>query len=308
MTLNEYFDIWERERRGTVKLSTERTVHERFKSISRFIPEGSEITLGESELENISRYEILSLRQNISKRMCSSTANASISLLKSILDDAVNDGIINKNPCYGIRSLKRREEKSGNTIHRALSIKETDIFFRNAADSRYLNLFKALILTGIRCGEAGALRKRDLTDGILRIRRTVIKTAEGLKISERPKTASGNRDIPITGTIRKVLFDQIKKAEEYHSDTLFFTRYGGLICSEYINMEIRKICKAAGLKPFTAHAFRDTFATRAIESGMNVKTLQEILGHSSYGITMSLYVHVMPETKAKEMALIKTGI
>lgn len=307
-TLNEYFIFLEKERRGTVKISTERTVRERFKNISGFIPEASKKTLGETELQKITRYEILSLKQSLSERLCSSTTNASIGLLRSILNDAVNDRIIGINPCNGIKALKRREEKPGNTIHRALSIKETEVFFECASGSRYLNLFKILILTGLRCGEAGALKKRDISEGVLRVRRTVIKAAGGLRISDCPKTASGNRNIPITKGIGSVLSDQLKKAEEYCSETLFFSRYGGLISSDYINKEIKGICKTAGIEPFTAHAFRDTFATRAIESGMNVKTLQEILGHSSYGITMSLYVHVMPETKRREMEMVKTGI
>ena len=72
--------------------------------------------------------------------------------------------------------------------------------------------------------------------------------------------------------------------------------------------EIKKICKAAGIAPFTAHAFRDTFATRAIESGMNPKTLQEILGHADISITMNLYCHVMEDTKVRQMNNINIAI
>lgn len=61
---------------------------------------------------------------------------------------------------------------------------------------------------------------------------------------------------------------------------------------------------AAGIERFTAHAFRDTFATRAVESGMQAKTLQEILGHADIGITMNLYAHVMEDTKRRQMAAV----
>ena len=53
--------------------------------------------------------------------------------------------------------------------------------------------------------------------------------------------------------------------------------------------------------PFSTHAFRHTFATRATESGMMPKTLQDILGHADINMTMNLYSHVMDETKIKEM-------
>ncbi len=55
------------------------------------------------------------------------------------------------------------------------------------------------------------------------------------------------------------------------------------------------------MERITSHAFRDTFATRAIESGMNPKTLQSILGHASIKMTMDLYAHVMEDTKIEEM-------
>ncbi|MBQ9032419.1 MAG: tyrosine-type recombinase/integrase [Parasporobacterium sp.] len=59
-------------------------------------------------------------------------------------------------------------------------------------------------------------------------------------------------------------------------------------------------------KPFSVHAFRDTFATRCIEQGMQPQTLKTILGHSSLKMTMDLYAHVMPNTKAEELS--KTNI
>lgn len=51
----------------------------------------------------------------------------------------------------------------------------------------------------------------------------------------------------------------------------------------------------------TSHVFRHTFATRAIEAGMPPQVLKTILGHSSLAMTMDLYSHVLPDTKADEM-------
>ncbi|MCI8889082.1 MAG: tyrosine-type recombinase/integrase, partial [Hungatella sp.] len=56
---------------------------------------------------------------------------------------------------------------------------------------------------------------------------------------------------------------------------------------------------------FTAHALRDTFATRFIEQGGNPQTLKTILGHSSLAMTMDLYSHVLPNTKQQEMDNLK---
>lgn len=56
---------------------------------------------------------------------------------------------------------------------------------------------------------------------------------------------------------------------------------------------------------FTAHALRDTFATRYIEQGGSPQVLKTILGHSSLAMTMDLYSHVLPNTKQQEMDNIK---
>lgn len=88
-------------------------------------------------------------------------------------------------------------------------------------------------------------------------------------------------------------------------DGLIFTSpESTLLNTTCVNREIGRICKTGKIERFTAHAFRDTFATRAIESGMNPKTLQEILGHADIGITMNLYCHVMDDTKVKEMNMV----
>ena len=57
------------------------------------------------------------------------------------------------------------------------------------------------------------------------------------------------------------------------------------------------------IKEFRPHAFRHTFATRAIENGMNPKTLQKIMGHSTLQMTMDIYAHLEPETAKNELSL-----
>lgn len=69
-----------------------------------------------------------------------------------------------------------------------------------------------------------------------------------------------------------------------------------------------KICDKVGIKRFSMHVLRHTFATRCIEAGMKPKTLQKILGHPSIQITMNLYVHVTEEEKQKEIELVAEAL
>ena len=75
-----------------------------------------------------------------------------------------------------------------------------------------------------------------------------------------------------------------------------------------LDREIRTICSQIGIEPFTLHSLRATYATRCIAGGMNPKTLQELLGHTSFSMTMDLYGHVLDDTKKEETEKIKIVI
>lgn len=66
-----------------------------------------------------------------------------------------------------------------------------------------------------------------------------------------------------------------------------------------------KLADMAGIKRFSMHTLRHTYATRCIEAGMRPKTLQMLLGHSSINIAMNLYVHVADDEKKKEVEKIE---
>lgn len=118
-----------------------------------------------------------------------------------------------------------------------------------------------------------------------------------------PKSKSGYRTIPLTDEAIRILKAQKEKNSKIKvvnlewKDQVFLCRKGEPVKNSTYDTALFKICDKAGIKRFSMHVLRHTFATRCIEAGMLPKTLQKILGHSNIGITMNLYVHITEEEK-----------
>ena len=274
-------------------------------------------TFGKLKLVDIEYQNVLELQKAMKSKigrggnpLKTSTVNKYIGFVKQIFESALTERIIQWNPAKGVKDLKRIEPKARETLHRALTLEETDAFFKAAAEAKdwYLPLYEFMLKTGCRVGEAGALKLSDIRGGMINVKSTVTKDEiGGIVIGDMAKTEAGNRKIPYNKAIRAaveaqkatngIMFGNVVRTD----DRIFKAPEGGLLLENKVNKHIRKLCKATGIERFTSHAFRATFATRAIESGMKPKTLSEILGHADISITMNLYTHVMEDTKAAEM-------
>ena len=142
-----------------------------------------------------------------------------------------------------------------------------------------------------------------------------------------PKTESSYRTIPLTDTAYDIL-REIYDTREYRNESkdlstilTFMDRKTGqkrkLVMRDLVFINWRtgmpaknssydthlyKLCDEAGIKRFCMHALRHTYATRAIESGMQPKVLQKLLGHASSKTTMDRYVHVTDDSMQKAVA------
>ena len=158
--------------------------------------------------------------------------------------------------------------------------------------------------TGLRVGEICALKWEDINfeEKALRVNKTMLRinntdknslTKSKLIIST-PKTENSERIIPLSDKMINLL-------EKYKSSGYFLT--GNYKCIEPRRYRVRleKYLEEAGIEHINFHALRHTFATRAIESGFDVKSLSEILGHTDIQITLQRYVHSSMEQKRKQM-------
>lgn len=181
----------------------------------------------------------------------------------------------------------------------------------------YYEAFVILLETGLRFGELAALTWKNVNfkKKILSVENNLVQVTEGdgtptFRELHPPKTEQGCRTIPLTARAVNALKSQKKKILEKrlsskyqceYEDFVFFSERLLLLRRASLSFALQKEADKLGIEHLTPHCLRHTFATRAIERGMNPKTLQAILGHSTLSMTMDLYCHVTQETLFSEM-------
>jgi integrase len=156
------------------------------------------------------------------------------------------------------------------------------------------------LYTGIRLGELCGLQWRDIDFEccVLRIRRTMQRIrSDGEAKTElaflTPKTETSARDIPLPDFLISLLDEQRKTAS---CDYVISSRCKP-IEPRTVQRRFKRLLAIAGVKDVNFHTTRHTFATRALESGFDIKSLSEILGHCSAAVTLSKYAHALDKHK-----------
>lgn len=323
LTVSEYFDRWIESKSGTVSESTIRTDTILLNRIRETRIDAAGHTFGELKLIEVEVQNVRDLQKGLQaelitkdrngktvtrKPMTTRATNDSIHLLKAVYKAAMIERVTSWNPVEGVKPLKRTEAPARDTIHRALTRQETADFLKAARESHYYNLYVFLLNTGCRLGEAGALTAADVSKEAVKVCRTITRTeCGGYKIGDETKTTAGRRTIPLNEAAAKAWNDQrminrvINGGLDQIGTPVFTAPRGSLLKSANVNADIKRICDAAGIEKFSVHAFRDSFATRCVESNMSVKSLQEILGHTDVKMTLGLYAHCMDDQKQEAL-------
>ncbi|MBP3881146.1 MAG: site-specific integrase [Lachnospiraceae bacterium] len=332
LTVSEYFDRWLENKRVDAKEATLRTYRILMDRMKNTAIDEAGRTFGNLKLVKVEKQNVIDLQRALQKElktkdedgnevtrkgMTTRSTNDAINLLKQVFKDAVDEDIMKKNYAKPVKPIPRTEPRARDTIHRALTKEETTAFLQTAQkeESWYYPLYVFLLNTGCRIGEAGALTPADVMKNGIQISRTITRTeVGGYEIGKDPKTAAGKRYIPLSDDAKKALENQksvnrfIRGIKVVDLNAPIFTApNGGLLKSANVNYDIHKICKLAKIEKFSVHAFRDTFATRCVESGMQVKMLQEILGHTDIQMTLGLYAHAMDDQKEEQLKQVKFG-
>lgn len=318
LTLNEWFDIWqEKYYKNSVKYSTYT------EKIIQFNNHIRNSKLGDMLLQNIKPLHIQDFINNkIDDNCAPSSIKLYLSTLRQLFKQAVNEGFISKTP-YISFGVPKKETKT----KQILSQEEEKIFFKYAKKYKYYDLYKFLLFTGVRIGEALALNWEDvdMTKKIIYINKTVdyytgkrqeilkqydssnqIKTLNNF-IYGKPKTHKSNRLVYMSDDCYDLLKQLLNERNNKETDLIFHTRLGLNIttCAVDKNLKlISNLINEHGIKfpHISAHCFRHTFATRCIEQGVNPQVVQTLLGHSSLVMTLGIYTHITENYIKQELS------
>lgn len=295
--LNEWLENY-------IKPSSKQRTHERYRQIIQLhiIPALGDFDITEISVISLQRFVTALLASGNKKThhgLSANFVNAIISVLENSLKTA---SLIGLAPEYVANKIKRPKtiEKQVDCFT-VLEQKKIETAVLNGKKDKLFGVVLCLY-TGLRIGELLALTWKDIDfeKGLLSVSKTCYDgKTDGIRarIIDTPKTMRSRRVIPLSKQILPLLKSLKKRSTcEYiiaDGDKPVFVR------SYQRTFEL--LLKKLGVAHKGFHSLRHTFATRALECGMDVKTLSELLGHKNATITLNRYAHSMLEHKADMM-------
>lgn len=257
--------------------------------------------LGEYELLELTATVLQRFTVDLSEKgLSANTVNGIISVLKSSLKRAVLLVVADKEYTAAIVRPKQREKQVD-----CLSKEEQRKIEKYIFEKKKNNLFGVVLClyTGLRIGEPLALTwdDVDLKNGVITVSKSCHdswKNGAYVKIIDTPKTDCSARTIPIP----KQLLARVKEHKKSSSGNYVVIGkniHGAQVRSYQKTFEM--LLKRLNITHKGFHSLRHTFATRALECGMDIKTLSEILGHKNPTVTLKRYAHSMLEHKTEMM-------
>ena len=320
MTVDAWFNRWLKDVVGNRAPNTLRNYRERYEhNVQPFI--------GSMLLRDVKPMDCQMILNAMESDYAGSTIRQTYMTMGTFFKSAKDNGFIDRHPMDGVRYTK--PVRAVDDIH-FLTVDEQKRFLEAAKGSHNYAQYALILETGLRTGEMIGLTwdAIDWEKHTLTVNKTLeYRHKQGVWRAGPPKTESSYRTIPLTDTAYDIL-REIYDTREYRNESkdlstilTFMDRKTGqkrkLVMRDLVFINWRtgmpaknssydthlyKLCDEAGIKRFCMHALRHTYATRAIESGMQPKVLQKLLGHASSKTTMDRYVHVTDDSMQKAVA------
>ena len=297
--LTEWLDIYQKEH---IKART----YSRYQSLitMHIVP-----SLGSRNITELGRREIQEFLMKQKKdgnirsgdKLSATSTNMMLSVLNLAFEYACDMEYLEENPCVRVRRTKAEAKKiEAFTIEEQRAI-EAEI---SKSDDKRLHGILLCLYTGLRIGELLGLTWGDVDfdRGVIKITKTVYREKDdngawNLCV-DTPKTKASDRVIPLPEYITEMLHQDLASAL---SPYVVDNKKGERMSIRSYQYLFEKLTERAGVRKLNFHALRHTFATRAIECGMDIKTVADIMGHQNASITLNRYAHCMLDHKMEMM-------
>ena len=293
-TVGQWMDVWYE---NYAKIKVRPSSHQTYKG---YIENHIKPNIGDIPLEKLTTLDLQRLYKTLlangrvdrleskgqPKGLSPKTVRNIHQILSSALKLAQEQRLILTNPAEGcaLPKVEHREMKT-------LPVEQLQSFLREAKDSGVFELYYLELATGLRRGELLGLKWEDidLEHGDLRVRRQIARI-NGRVVEAPLKTKNAYRTLPLAEDTISILKEQKKKVG--NSPWVFPSATGGPISPDSVLHMLHRVLKRAGLPQVRFHDLRHTFATLALQNGVDIKTVSGMLGHFSAGFTLDTYAHV----------------
>ena len=302
MTLGEWLDIWLEECAAPSLRPT------MIKGYRGYVEQKIKPYLGDKQICKVTTADVQSLYRKLQQEgganggpLAGTTVRRIHNVLHQAMDVAVNRHLTAKNPTDDVTLPKKMT-----TTKTILNDEQLERFMEAIkSDERWHDFFYLEITTGLRRGELCGLMWTDFDEkkGILSIRRTLhTKEGGGYYVGET-KTGAGRRTIKLPPSTVQLLAERKKKSI---SQWIFPNpiRPEDPVMPDSGYHQMKKLMAEAGLPNIRFHDLRHTFATHALTSGVDAKTLSGILGHTKTSFTLDTYTHVTGDMQQRASEIV----
>jgi integrase len=257
--------------------------------------------LGSKRLDQVAVDQVRALYQSMADQGLGRTVQYTHSILRQALHAAQADRLLNWNPTATIKLPKNDRKPPQKTF----SAEEAAAFLRVAQGHPMEALFQVLLSTGLRPGEALALRwvDLDLQRGRLAVEQALVGRGDGSYVIGQPKTKSSYRTVTLPpSAVVALQAHRVRQAEEIlaagpdyeRNDLAFANSVGKPTDLTKVRNAFKALVKKAGSPAIPLKNLRHSHATLLLEAGEDLKTVSERLGHSTITVTADRYAQVTP--------------